>query len=140
MHTLIPAARSGEYSAVVAQVIPAFLLAAVTVQVRFGKTPPERRRALFDILLSGVTVGVAMLGEFVALFGVEQGGLSMVDEKLLSLLLALIALACLVRIATPLTRQYADATGVPERRVLLWLGIVFAATFVGVTFLIAAAE
>lgn len=115
-------------------------MTAMTVQLRYGRALPQRLRALGDVVLTGATVGSAVLAEFVALFGVRQGGLTQPDVTLLSWLLALTMLVSLVRIATPITRQYAETTGIPEARVLMWLGLILVVTFIALAVLLAVVE
>lgn len=113
---------SGQYAAVIAQVTPVLLLAAVAVPLRHGDEPPTRLRAFFDLVLTGLLVGAAVITEAAALFGVWQGALRPADIRLLTWLLAVTAALAVVRLVAPVARGYAEHAGIPASRVWTLLG------------------
>lgn len=127
------AESSAAYASTVAQIVPVLLLAGLAVPSRLTQDR-RRRRALADIVLTGALVGAAALAEFAALFGVNQGGLSAGDRRLLTTLLVTTAALTTVRVAAPLVREYADETQVPERRVWLVAVTAFVVSFISLLF------
>lgn len=113
---------SAQYSAVVAQVVPVLLLAAVAVPLQSGDEPASRTRAFGDVLLTALLVGAALIAEFAALFGVVHGGLTAEDRRLLSWLLVITIVLAVIRLVAPVARGYAAQTGIPSARVWRILG------------------
>jgi hypothetical protein len=117
---------SAQYAAVVAQVVPVLLLAAVAVPLRMGDAMPTRSRAFRDVLLIGLLMGAAVITEFAALFGVWQGGLTPADMGLLTWLVVVTAMLAVVRVVAPVARGYAEQSGIPAGRVTRILAAVAA--------------
>lgn len=128
--------RAHDFATTAAQVVPVLLLAALALPLRTrGRvTGGSQPRALVDLLATAILIGLALLTEFAALFGVYSG-LSRHDARLLATLVGFTVVASAVRILMPEVQIYAHAGRIPQGRIWLILGTVVAAAFAG--FLIA---
>lgn len=127
---------SAQYSAVVAQVVPVLLLAAVAVPLQSGDEPASRARAFGDVFLTALLVGAALIAEFAALFGVVRGGLTAEDQRLLSWLLAITIVLGVIRLIAPVARGYAAQTGIPAARVWRILGAAAGLSGLGLLYVV----
>jgi hypothetical protein len=128
---------TGAYAGAAAQIVPVLLLAAVAVPLAGGRGTTSKGRAFVDVLLTAGLVGVAVLAEVVALFGVYQGGLSQNDRSFLTAMLIVTALLAGSRIFLPIARTYSEVGGVPEGRAWAIFSVPALLVFVGVLYLLA---
>lgn len=132
--------HSAAYATLVAPLIPVFLLAAVTTTSRVEATEAGKRRALIHVVLMAGMVGVALLAEFVALFGVRHGALTSRDTVALDLLLVVLAVGTITLVVLPHIERYVSIARVPELRIWRIFATIVATTFVGCLVLVAVLE